>query len=68
MSAGTPGVAVAAPSTEEKVLAAAQQASAIVAMFQPQAAAAIQAGVEVEPIIKGLVGMFIAIFQHHASK
>jgi hypothetical protein len=53
---------------EQKIDAAATQAGQIVSVFSPKAAALIEAGVEVEPIISGFVQMFIAIFKHHAKK
>lgn len=59
--------ATAAPSLEEKIDGAAAQASQIVAAFSPAAAVAIQAGVAVEPVVSGLIKMFIELFKHHAK-
>lgn len=54
-------------SLEQKLDAAAAQASTIVAAFSPAAAIAIQAGVAVEPVVSGLIHMFVALFKHHAA-
>lgn len=53
---------------EAKILQAAQAAESAVAVFSPAAAQAVQAGVAVEPMVSGLVKMFISIFKHHATK
>lgn len=57
----------AQPTLEQKIDTAAAQASTIVAAFSPAAAAAIQAGVAVEPVISGLIHMLAALFAHHAK-
>ena len=57
--ASTPAVPL---TTEQKIDQAALEASQIVASFSPQAAALIQAGVSVEPIIAGFIGMFKELF------
>ena len=57
----------AGPTLEQKIDAAAAQASQIVATFSPAAGAAIEAGVAVEPVVSGLVQMFIALFHHHVK-
>lgn len=67
MSTQATPVVTSSPTLEEKILYAATEAEKVVALFQPTAAAAIAAGVQVEPMIKGLVGMFAAIFKHHAT-
>jgi hypothetical protein len=53
--------------TEQKIDQAALEASQIVAAFSPQASALIQAGVSVEPIISGLIGMFKELFAAKAK-
>lgn len=68
MSAGAVPVQVDQASLEQKITGAAAQASSIVAMFSPAAAQAVAAGVEVEPIVSGLVKLFIHFFTHHATK
>lgn len=64
----TPAPGQLAPSLEQQIDAAAAKASGIVAQFSPQAAAVIAAGTEVEPIISGIVQMFIGLFRHHVKK
>lgn len=62
-------VAPAAPLTmEQKIDLAAQQAAQIVDAFSPQAAALIDTGVAIEPIISGLIHMIAALFKHHTKK
>lgn len=53
---------------EEKIDQAALKASAIVNQFSPSIGNAIAAGAEVEPLIKGLVQMFIALFHHNVKQ
>lgn len=53
---------------EQQIDSAAEKASTIVQQFSPQAAAAVAAGAEVEPIISGIVQMFISLFRHHAKQ
>lgn len=53
---------------DQKIDAAVQQGAKIVELFAPQAAAAIEAGVAVEPVIHGFIGFIIALFRHHTSK
>jgi len=55
-------------SLEQTIDAAAAEAGQIVAAFSPTAATAIEAGAEVEPIISGIVHMFIGLFKHHAKQ
>jgi hypothetical protein len=54
--------------TEQKIEDAAAKASEIVAAFSPAAGQAIAMGVEVEPVVSGLVKLFIHFFQHHIKK
>lgn len=68
MSAAQPGVPQAQPSLEQKIDEAAAQASSIVSTFSPAAAAAIESGVAIEPVISGMVHMFIGLFKHHAKQ
>lgn len=63
----TPAAAV--PQTmDQKIDAAVQQGAKIAELFAPQAAAAIEAGVAVEPVIHGFIGFIIALFRHHTTK
>jgi hypothetical protein len=55
-------------SLEQKITNAAGEASAIVAHFSPAAGAAIAAGVEVEPVVSGLVKLFAHFFHHSMKK
>jgi hypothetical protein len=66
---GTPAFVpqTTAPTLEEKIDAAAAKSAEIVATFSPAAAAAIQAGVAVEPIVSGLLHLFIGLFHHHVK-
>jgi hypothetical protein len=68
MSAGNPGVPVEQPTLEQKIDAAVQQAAQIVAPFSAAAAGAIEAGAEVEPIISGIVQLFVGLFTHHVKQ
>lgn len=52
----------------DKIDLAIQEAGRITGLFLPQASAAIEAGEEVEPLIHGLVSMFVGLFKHHATK
>jgi hypothetical protein len=56
------------PGLEDKIEAAAAKASEIVAAFSPAAGQAIAMGVEVEPVVSGLVKLFIHFFHHHVKK
>jgi hypothetical protein len=53
---------------EQKIETAAAEASQVVSIFSPAAAAAIQGGVAVEPVISGFVQMLIALFKHHTKQ
>lgn len=55
-------------SLEQKIVTAAAEAAQIVSMFNPTAAAAVAAGAELEPIVSGMVQMFIALFRHKVAK
>lgn len=67
MSTAPTPAPVAQPTTEQKILAAAEIASQAVSIFVPAAGAAVKAGVAVEPVISGLVQLFIGIFKHHSK-
>jgi len=54
--------------TADRIQTALQEAAAIALQFSAPAAAIIEAGAEVEPVIKGLIGLFSAIFHHHMTK
>ncbi len=51
-------------SIEQKILTASSETAQIMSVFNPGIAAAIAAGVAVEPLLKGMVQMFLAIFHH----
>jgi hypothetical protein len=55
-------------SLEQRIDEAAAQASDIVAKFSPQAGALCRAGAELEPVISGLVHMFVGLFKHHVKQ
>lgn len=62
-------VTPAVPQTlEQKIELAAAEASQIVSIFSAPAAAAIQAGVAVEPVVSGFLQLIIALFKHHTSQ
>lgn len=56
------------PNLEQQIDAAVQKAASIIAPFNSTAATAIAAGAEVEPVISGIVHMFIGLFKHHAKQ
>lgn len=64
----TPAPGQLAPSLEQQIDEAAAKAGAIVQQFSPTAAVIIDAGAEVEPIISGIIHMFIGLFKHHAKQ
>lgn len=68
MATAVPGVSPQPTTLEEKIDQAALEASAIVNKFSPSIGAAVAAGAEVEPLIKGLVQMFISLFHHSVKK
>ena len=68
MSSPVPGVPVQQPTLEEKIQIAITKAGEVTSLFVPAAGSAIEAGAEVEPIIAGLVHMFLGIFQHHVKQ
>lgn len=68
MATATPGIPVQQLTLEEKIDQAALKASEIVNQFSPSIGNAIAAGAEVEPLIKGLVQMFISLFHHDVKK
>lgn len=68
MSAAAQPVPEGQQQLEDKITAAAAKASEIVAMFAPGAAAAIQAGVAVEPVVSGMVKLFVHMFHHHVKQ
>lgn len=68
MATAAPGVPVQQLTLEEKIQIAITKAGEVTALFVPAAGAAIAAGAEVEPIIAGMVHLFLGIFQHHAKQ
>lgn len=52
---------------EQKIEQAAGEAGQIASIFSPAVGAAIQAGVAAEPIIYGMIHMFLGLFKHHVS-
>lgn len=69
-TAVAPAPATTAPApltTQQKILAAAQDADQIAAIFDEPVATAIQAGIDFEPIIAGLVTMVIGLFKKKAA-
>lgn len=54
--------------TEQKIVTAIAESAQIVSMFNPAAAAAVAAGAEFEPIVSGMIQMFIALFRHKVTK
>lgn len=52
---------------EQKILAAAAQSEQVVAIFSPAAAGLIAAGVDVEPILSGLVKAIVSLFTKHVT-
>jgi hypothetical protein len=58
----------AQPSLEQKIDTAVAQSAQIVNAFSPSIARALEAGAEVEPLISGMVQLFISIFRHHVTK
>jgi len=59
--------AVQGMSLEDKILLATKQSETVIALFSPQIAAAVEAGVEVEPLVSGLAKLVIGVFHHHAE-
>jgi len=68
MSAPATGVPQVPPTLEQQIDAAVAEASQIVAGFSPAVGQAIQMGAAVEPVISGIVHMFIGLFHHSVKK
>jgi len=54
-------------STEQKILAASEEAAQVTKIFSPAIGAAIDAGVAVEPVVSGFVHLIIGLFHHHTG-
>lgn len=72
LDAAQASAAPAAPATpltlEQKIENAAAQAAQVASSFSPAIGMAIQAGVEVEPVISGMVQLIIGLFRHHVAQ
>lgn len=51
----------------DKIEQAAAEAGQIASIFSPAVGAAIESGVAVEPLIYGLISMFVGLFKHHTT-
>jgi len=63
---GTP-VVTQQPTVANKIDQAAVEAAKIAEIFAPNLAPLIEAGVAVEPILRGFVQMIANLFHHHAK-
>jgi hypothetical protein len=63
----TPATPAVPQTIEQKIVLATQESAQIVQAFSPAAAALIQAGVAVEPVMSGIIHMIIGIFRHHTK-
>lgn len=65
----TPAVTDPVPnSLEQKIEQAATEASQVASIFSPAVGQAIAAGVVVEPVIIGFIGVLINLFKHHTKQ
>lgn len=55
------------PSMTDKIMLASKEAAAIAEIFAPSAAAAVDAGIAVEPIIISFGQMIVNLFHHHTK-
>jgi len=61
------GTGTTKPGIEDKILTAAKESEQIAQIFSPAVAEAIDAGVTVEPVVKGLIQLIAGLFHHHTN-